>query len=156
MRDDRDTIEMLDDGTVRMVLHMPPEDARSLGRVMRWHAEKGKVTEETARRWQSIARAIRKYVVSPAFCYRSYLIRPASTEPPNEVAMSLVERGCEPYPVLSHPDMWAVWRRLEAKGLSAKEIGKRLYVTERSVVRWRKAEREGDGDSDTTTAHRDR
>lgn len=55
----------------------------------------------------------------------------------SEFDIDHVLNGPKPYPVLSLEDMDEVYPQLERRGLSATEIGARLYVAPRTVVRWR-------------------
>lgn len=45
--------------------------------------------------------------------------------------------GGAPYPALCYLDVLEAYPQLEAKGLSAREISERLYVSERTIFRWR-------------------
>lgn len=67
--------------------------------------------------------------------------------PPNgyrsEFDIDHVLNGSAPYPVLSFEDMHEVYPLLEQRGLTAKEIAARVYVSSRTVVRWRRETRKG-------------
>lgn len=46
--------------------------------------------------------------------------------------------GGAPYPALCYLDVLEAYPQLEAKGLKPEEISGRLYVSERTIYRWRK------------------
>lgn len=89
---------------------------------------------------QMIARTTRpKAPPPPPRIHRT--IRPSSVYR-SEFDIDHVLNGSPPFPVLSMKDMDEVYPLLEKRGLSANEIAARLYVSPRTVVRWRGAELE--------------
>lgn len=53
-----------------------------------------------------------------------------------------VRVGKPPYPLLSVPDMLTVWRELEMRKMSSRDIAKRLRISRRTVHRWRSKARD--------------
>lgn len=87
---------------------------------------------------QKIARETRPKAPPPP--PKRYRVARPSSASRNEFDIDHVLNGPEPYPPLSMKDMDEVYPLLEKRGYTASEIAARLYVSSRTVVRWR-----GDG-----------
>lgn len=105
-------------------------------------------TVKEAATWRRAGAELKKYVE----VYRDYpgasvrgRVRRPPPGPPNEFDMEQVLRGEMPFPVLSVKDVHTVYPLLEAKGLGARDIAERLWISYRTVVRWRAATRKRSG-----------
>lgn len=132
-----------DGETVR--IEMPRWEALEIAQILRAGAAEHASSRKASARVRGIAAKIvkvtrpkREKLSLPGRKARYSVERPPSAYV-SEVDMDHVLHGSAPYPVLSERDMRTVYPQLEAKELSAPEIGARLYVHERTIYRWRKA-----------------
>ena len=119
-------------------------EAGHLASIVAEAAAKPGVTPYQGHRWRALAKALNQACKpQPKYNRRYRVIRPSGTYP-NHLDMDHVVNGSPPYPVLSVPDLQTVWPQLEAKGLSALHIAKRLHVAQRTVNRWRRLAAKGE------------
>jgi hypothetical protein len=131
------TVEMNDDEEV--TVRMPRWEALALAQIVL--AAVGQHSTHRLERQRlnglahMIARTTRpKAPLPPKKVQRT--MRPSSVYR-SEFDIDHVLNGSPPFPVLSLKDMDEVYPLLEKREHSAAEIGARLYVTPRTVVRWR-------------------
>lgn len=134
---------------VEVTLLMDHHEARRLARILQVAVEDGCLDTVEKRQWSRIYRAIRKQVTSTPLQYGRRRDRPPVSSVSADLDIDLVVNGSPPYPPLSVDDMKIAWEMLERKGLSSRQIAERLYVCQRTVIRWRKRKRKETEDGTT-------
>lgn len=132
--DARPTVEKIWVPTFTLTL----TEARRMAHILRRAAEQEEDTD-IARKLRTVAYQIVERGEGKLHVHKRPAQRPADND---AEAVGRVLRGEQPYPVLSEEDKKTAWRRLEERGVSASEIGRRLHVNARTVSRWRRMERE--------------
>jgi hypothetical protein len=128
------------DGEV--LLSLSPWEAQALARIL---AEASPAHGKSAlekRRMRAISALIVRSLRPKRVTKRYQRVKRPPSDYQNVIDMEDVVRGTPPFQVLSVRDMREVYPQLEAKGMSAAQIAGRLYVSPRSVVRWRTAHAE--------------
>jgi len=138
-----DEVEVQEDGDIIVTLRLRRWEALRLCTILMAVQDRSSTSALEGAKWRGIASKLKTVATKSdaRFMYRGKHRRPPSAYP-NEIDMEMVLNGQMPYPVLSVKDMMTVWPRLEAKNLSAREIGDRLMVHPRTVVRWRREKKE--------------
>lgn len=135
-------VVMVDEDTVEITFRFARLDARVLSAILSAAADKGKIKGGTYK-WSQVSRRINSVVTWPVLRY-GHFERPSDEYGSSEVDIDHVVNGSPPYPLLCPPDLKEAWRQLEAKMKSVAEISRRLQVSDRTISRWRKQEREGE------------
>lgn len=131
---------------VLLSLYLERHEALALALLLARAVQDQDIQGRQAERWRGVARRLRA-AAADAVPYKNAgrVRRPPASYSSTE-DMNHVLYGSAPFPVLSVPDLRAVYPALEARKLSARQIAQRLQVHQRTVQDWRAARRaEGEG-----------
>lgn len=126
------------DKEIKLTLTLTPHRALRLVHAMRWLADKASV-EGDYRYWRDQANLLADQCKGVVIKAQGYVIRPQEDD---EVALERVLRGEADPPVLSIMDTRRVIAELGDE-VSARHLAYILYMSPRSVSRWRSEYRRG-------------
>lgn len=128
----------IDDAGETIHLRLSKAEAMAFVRaVAQADTRNGKRTRPAEERLRGMASSVAHLVKQSKKAPPTRIKRPPDSES-NEIDMDHVVHGSPPYPVLCQKDAYAVFARLERKGMPTAEIAGRLFVHYRTVYRWRK------------------